>query len=206
MLRMDRVTPPKSNLRLCGSGPPARSSALPTSPPNCSASKSSPSARSQSCARAMQRPRPRCAWVAEKLARSLRPRVQQNCRRAQADEKRHHRPPRGRAAQPHAPFVAAPTSATTLELRTFKKARFGKDARKAGIGDAELCRAIRRVIAGQADDLGGGVFKKRLNDNMHRSIILAKGGFPLAGERLRRYDRIPGRSTADGLAPDGDVP
>jgi len=29
---------------------------------------------------------------------------------------------------------------------------------------------------GQADDLGGGVFKKRLNDNMHRSIILAKGG------------------------------
>jgi len=29
---------------------------------------------------------------------------------------------------------------------------------------------------GQADDLGGGVFKKRLNKNMHRSIILAKGG------------------------------
>lgn len=29
---------------------------------------------------------------------------------------------------------------------------------------------------GQADDLGGGVFKKRLNDNMHRSLILAKGG------------------------------
>jgi len=31
-------------------------------------------------------------------------------------------------------------------------------------------------MAGQADDLGGGVFKKRLNDNMHRSIILAKAG------------------------------
>lgn len=30
-------------------------------------------------------------------------------------------------------------------------------------------------MAGQADDLGGGVFKKRLNDNLHRSIILAKG-------------------------------
>ena len=29
---------------------------------------------------------------------------------------------------------------------------------------------------GQADDLGGGVFKKRLNDNLHRSLILAKGG------------------------------
>ena len=30
-------------------------------------------------------------------------------------------------------------------------------------------------MKGQADDLGGGVFKKRLNKNMHRSIILAKG-------------------------------
>ena len=30
-------------------------------------------------------------------------------------------------------------------------------------------------MQGQADDLGGGVFKKRLNDNMHRSIILTKG-------------------------------
>jgi hypothetical protein len=32
------------------------------------------------------------------------------------------------------------------------------------------------VVKGQADDLGGGVFKKRLNKNMHRSIILAKFG------------------------------
>ena len=31
-------------------------------------------------------------------------------------------------------------------------------------------------MQGQADDLGGGVFKKRLNKNMHRSIVLAKGG------------------------------
>ncbi len=31
-------------------------------------------------------------------------------------------------------------------------------------------------MQGQADDLGGGVFKKRLNDNMYRSIILAKAG------------------------------
>ncbi len=36
--------------------------------------------------------------------------------------------------------------------------------------------AIREVMQGQADDLGGGVFKKRLNRNMHRSIVLAKGG------------------------------
>jgi hypothetical protein len=30
-------------------------------------------------------------------------------------------------------------------------------------------------MKGQADDLGGGVFKKRLDRNRHRSIILAKG-------------------------------
>lgn len=60
--------------------------------------------------------------------------------------------------------------------RTFKTAWFSKEARKAKITDEELCRAIKQVMQGQADDLGGGVFKKRLNDNMHRSIILAKAG------------------------------
>ncbi|HJQ17692.1 MAG TPA: type II toxin-antitoxin system RelE/ParE family toxin [Allosphingosinicella sp.] len=35
-------------------------------------------------------------------------------------------------------------------------------------------RGIQEVMKGQVDDLGGGVFKKRLNKNMHRSIILAK--------------------------------
>jgi hypothetical protein len=59
--------------------------------------------------------------------------------------------------------------------RIFKTARFSKDARKAKIRDVALCEAIRQVMQGQADDLGGGVFKKRLNDNLHRSIILAKG-------------------------------
>jgi len=36
--------------------------------------------------------------------------------------------------------------------------------------------AMRQVRLGHADDLGGGVFKKRLSKNMYRSIILAKGG------------------------------
>lgn len=58
--------------------------------------------------------------------------------------------------------------------RTFKTAWFTKAARKARIKDAELCKAIQQVSLGQVDDLGGGVFKKRLNENMHRSIILAK--------------------------------
>jgi hypothetical protein len=60
--------------------------------------------------------------------------------------------------------------------RAFKTVWFAKEARKAKIPDDELCRAIKQVMQGQADDLGGGVFKKRLNDNMHRSIILAKAG------------------------------
>ena len=60
--------------------------------------------------------------------------------------------------------------------RAFKTAWFSKAARKARIGDPALIAAIREVMLGQADDLGGGVFKKRLNKNMHRSIVLAKGG------------------------------
>ncbi|MEJ7812496.1 MAG: type II toxin-antitoxin system RelE/ParE family toxin [Gemmatimonadaceae bacterium] len=60
--------------------------------------------------------------------------------------------------------------------RIFKTAWFAKAARKAGIKDVELCRAIKQVIDGKCDDLGGGVFKKRVSNNLYRSIILAKGG------------------------------
>ena len=63
-----------------------------------------------------------------------------------------------------------------VKQRAFKTAWFAKAARKARISDKALCKAIEQVTLGQADDLGGGVFKKRLNDNMHRSIILAKTG------------------------------
>jgi hypothetical protein len=31
-------------------------------------------------------------------------------------------------------------------------------------------------MLGQADDLGGGVYKKRLGRNLYRSIIVARGG------------------------------
>jgi hypothetical protein len=58
--------------------------------------------------------------------------------------------------------------------RVFKTAWFSKAARKALIPDHELCSAIREVMLGQADDLGGGVFKKRLGKNRYRSIILAR--------------------------------
>ena len=57
--------------------------------------------------------------------------------------------------------------------RAFKTAWFSKAAKKAHIGDSTLLTAILEVMRGQADLLGGGVFKKRLNDNMHRSNVLA---------------------------------
>jgi len=66
--------------------------------------------------------------------------------------------------------------ATRPIARAFKTAQFSKAAKKAGIADQDLCEAIQQVMRGQADDLGGGVFKKRLNKNRHRSVILAKGG------------------------------
>lgn len=61
-------------------------------------------------------------------------------------------------------------------MRTFKTSWFAKAARKANIRDEELCSAIQEVTRGQADDLGGGVFKKRLRKNQYRSIILARAG------------------------------
>jgi hypothetical protein len=60
--------------------------------------------------------------------------------------------------------------------RSFKTAKFARDANKAKITDLDLCLAIQQILLGQADDLGGGVFKKRLNNNQHRSILVAKGG------------------------------
>ena len=76
-------------------------------------------------------------------------------------------------------FVALSATKSKVSIapaRAFKAAGFAKAARKAGITDTVLCKAIAQVMAGQADDLGGGVFKKRLHDNDYRSIVLAKGG------------------------------
>ena len=63
-----------------------------------------------------------------------------------------------------------------MSARIFKTAWFAKAARKARIGDKVLRLAIGQVERGQADDLGGGVFKKRLDNNRQRAIILAKAG------------------------------
>ena len=78
----------------------------------------------------------------------------------------------------------------------FKTAWFAKEARKAKITDEELCRAISQVIQGQADDLGGDVYKKRLNDNMHRSIIVAKAG------QYWVYAYLYAKNDRENIAPD----
>jgi hypothetical protein len=61
-------------------------------------------------------------------------------------------------------------------LRTFKTKKFAKIAKSANISDSDLCEAMKEVITGQVVDLGGGVYKKKLNKNQHRSIVLANGG------------------------------
>jgi hypothetical protein len=59
-------------------------------------------------------------------------------------------------------------------MRVFKTAWFAKAAKKASITDQMLSAAFDQILLGQVDDLGGGVFKKRLNKNEHRSIVLSK--------------------------------
>lgn len=73
-------------------------------------------------------------------------------------------------------MIQSMSTLTKTRERTFKTAWFAKSAKKAQITDTELCNAVQEVLQGQADDLGGGVFKKRLHRNTHRSIVLAKGG------------------------------
>ena len=73
-------------------------------------------------------------------------------------------------------LTIAPRAISKYIVRTFKTKGFAKDAKKAGISDDELCKAIAEVREGKGDDLGGGVWKKRLNNNEHRSIVLMKGG------------------------------
>ncbi|HCL6626883.1 TPA: type II toxin-antitoxin system RelE/ParE family toxin [Citrobacter amalonaticus] len=61
-------------------------------------------------------------------------------------------------------------------MRVFKTKWFSREAKSHAIKDDELCQAIEATLQGQADDLGGGIFKKRLNQNRDRAIILARGG------------------------------
>lgn len=63
-----------------------------------------------------------------------------------------------------------------LRSRFFKTKAFAKQAAKAQIVDEELLRAGRDLAMGKGDSLGGNVWKKRLNKNMHRSIVVERVG------------------------------
>ena len=60
-------------------------------------------------------------------------------------------------------------------MRTFKAAWLTIAERKSGIEGSELCEATEEVKLGQAENLGGGVYKKSLYKNRPRSIISARG-------------------------------
>ncbi|MEV9455013.1 type II toxin-antitoxin system RelE/ParE family toxin, partial [Klebsiella pneumoniae] len=56
----------------------------------------------------------------------------------------------------------------------FKTNWFAIEASSLGFSDDELYQAIQSALQGKVVDLGGGVYKKRLNKNRDRAIILTK--------------------------------
>ena len=89
-------------------------------------------------------------------------------------------------------------------MRIFKNKSFTRFAKKAGIGDAGLCRAIsdaeRRLIAA---DLGGGLIKQRIarlgqkeRDNIQSDQLVALR--KLAAELLAYDDETMARVVASG--------
>jgi hypothetical protein len=60
--------------------------------------------------------------------------------------------------------------------RVFKTSWFSKAARSAGITNGDLCKAAKQLMDGQGDDLGGNVWKKRLDRNTKRGLVLNKVG------------------------------
>lgn len=63
-----------------------------------------------------------------------------------------------------------------LSQRVFKTKWFTKAAADAGVSDAELCQVARALIEGKGDNLGGNVWKKRLDRNSKRGIVINKVG------------------------------
>lgn len=63
----------------------------------------------------------------------------------------------------------------TSATRVFLTRWFAKAAEKAGLSHFDLCSAAKALAKGQGDNLGGGVWKKRLLDNRLRSIVVVQG-------------------------------
>ncbi|WP_158935890.1 type II toxin-antitoxin system RelE/ParE family toxin [Burkholderia sp. S171] len=60
--------------------------------------------------------------------------------------------------------------------RFFKTVWFSRAANSAGITYGDLCKAAKQLMAGQGDDLGGNGWKKRLDRNTKRRLVLNKVG------------------------------
>lgn len=74
-------------------------------------------------------------------------------------------------------WSAYPPSRSDMPLsaqRVFKTKWFNKAAQAAGISDAEPHKVARQLMQGLGDDLGGNVWKKRLDQNRKRGIVLTR--------------------------------
>jgi hypothetical protein len=61
--------------------------------------------------------------------------------------------------------------------RVFKTAWFKRAANKVEISDLALCLRIRQAQRSSIGNLGGGVVKIRLKNNLYRSIVLTDYGY-----------------------------
>lgn len=91
--------------------------------------------------------------------------------------------------------MAKPSAALTP--RVLKTKWFTKAAKAALIPDDELCTAVAEVAKGQGNDLGGGVWKKRLSDNRNRSIILT------GNSRFWVYEFLFAKADSDNISAAG---
>ncbi|KDS02919.1 hypothetical protein SEEH4316_18072 [Salmonella enterica subsp. enterica serovar Heidelberg str. RI-11-014316] len=60
-------------------------------------------------------------------------------------------------------------------MRTFKTRWFNREAKPHTIKDDELSEAINAVLQGKADNLGGGVYKKRTQSKSRSRNRVGKG-------------------------------
>ena len=80
--------------------------------------------------------------------------------------------------------------------KLYKLKSFSRAAKKHGVSDQDLCDAAAELDESKGEDLGGGVWKKRLLKNQSRGIVLTRreAGW-LFAEWYDKADQV-------GLAPD----
>lgn len=61
-------------------------------------------------------------------------------------------------------------------MRVFKTKWFTRAAKSYAVHDTELCRAVGAILAGKADNPGGGVYKKRLSHNRDAPLSSPEAG------------------------------